>query len=97
MQINSWNPKDWQIKIGNWEPENPVVKFFLGFFALFISLGIVLLVLLGVVGPVLGFVLLVTLISVLGSLALALLVFLVPLALLVAPFFFIIWLLMLIF
>jgi hypothetical protein len=91
MQINGKDPSEWNMKIGNWEPENPLLKLIIGILVSVFAIGLVVLILFGVIGPVLGIVLVITIVAIIGSLGLSLLGLLIPFAVLIAPILLIIW------
>ena len=91
MKINGKDPSEWDIKIGNWEPQNPIIKAIVGFLVGIFVVGLVTLIMFGVMGPVLGIVVVITVIAVLGGLGLSLLGIIIPLAIFLAPIIFILW------
>mgnify|MGYP006280664929 CR=1 FL=1 len=97
MQINGKDPSDWNIKVGNWEPENPVLRLLIGILVSAFTLGLVALILFGVIGPVLGIVLVIIIVAILGSLGLTLLGLLIPFAVFIGPILIIFWLISLLF
>ena len=84
-------------KIVHWEPKNPVIKNVVGFVAFIFAMGVAILVLLGIVGPILLAVFGVVIIVVLIAIGAPLLGVLIPAAILAAPIALIVWLIGLLF
>lgn len=96
--IISWdNFDDLHIKIGNWEPKNPIVRTIIGFLAIIIALTIVGLVIFGFITPILAVVAIIVFLVILVALGITFISVLLPLVILAAPFILIIGLVSLLF
>lgn len=99
MQISGWNPNKWEIRFGNWEPQNPFLKFICGIIAIILAMSLTFVILVGVVGPIMAFVLIlclaIILLIVLPAVGIAILAILIPVMICASPLIIIILLIML--
>lgn len=89
----SWDKfENTEIRIGNWEPQNPIVRMIIATLAIIFALTVVGLVIFGLVTPILAIVAVVVVLTLLLAIGATFIATLLPLAIVAAPFILIIWL-----
>lgn len=90
------NSETW-VQVGDWETDNPILAKLIGAIVIVFVVAVVGFVLLGVIAPIFLFVLFLVPVILFFRLGAAFLKFLIPIAIFLAPFLLIIWLLSLLF
>ncbi len=83
----------WQVKVGNWELHNPLLKLLIGGLIASLVAVPVLLLLSGILAPVVGFILLVLLAVFILAIGLVFAILFLPLLIIIAPIALLVWLL----